>query len=153
MTRRLQVTISGVNNDPRINILDKVESIITQSSITFTELEDCMHEYLRLLMSGVFNDNKFTILNVWNKQWYQYQHSWRSEVTHILKSRILNECSRQWSQHPDSLQNSIIFTELEDYMHESLRLWMNGVFHDQKLQFWISGVNGAPSIQTLYGIL
>ena len=62
MTRRLQVTISGVNNDPRINILDKVESIITQSSITFTELEDCMHEYLRLLMNGVFHDQK---LQVW----------------------------------------------------------------------------------------
>ena len=132
MTRSLQFWISGVNNDPCINILDKVESIITQSSIALTELEDCMHEYLRLLMSGVFNDNKFTILNVWSKQWYQYQHSWRSEVTHILKSRILNECSRQWSQHPDSLRNSIIFTELEDYRHEYLRLWMSDAFNDQK---------------------
>ena len=50
-------------------------------------------------MSDVFNDNKFTILDVWTKQWYQYQHSWQSELTHILKSRILNE--------------------LEDYMHST----------------------------------
>ena len=75
MTRSLQFWISGVNNDPCINILDKVESIITQSSITFTELEDCMHEYLRLLMSGVFNDNKFTILNEWSQPCSQHQHS------------------------------------------------------------------------------
>ena len=51
-----------MNNDTSINILDKVESIITQNSITFTELEDCRHEYLRLWMSGVFDDQKFTIL-------------------------------------------------------------------------------------------
>ena len=48
----------------------------------------------------------------WSKQWYQYQHSWLSEVTHFLKSRILNE--------------------LEDYMHENLRLFMSGVFNDNK---------------------
>ena len=49
-------------------------------------------------MSGVFNDYKITILNEWSKQWSQYQHSWQSEVTHILKSRIFNE--------------------LEDYLHK-----------------------------------
>ena len=42
-------------------------------------------------MSGVFNDYKITIFNEWSKQWYQYQQSWQSEVTHILKSRILSE--------------------------------------------------------------
>ena len=49
-------------------------------------------------MSDVFNHNKFTILNEWIKQWYQYQHSRQSAVTNTLKY--------------------IIFTELEDYMHE-----------------------------------
>ena len=43
--------MSGLNNDTIINILDKVGSIITQNTITFTELEDRMHEYLRLWMS------------------------------------------------------------------------------------------------------
>ena len=33
-----------VNNDPCINILDKVESIITQNSIILNELEDYMHK-------------------------------------------------------------------------------------------------------------
>ena len=59
--------MSGLNNDTIINILVKVESIITQNSITCTELEDCMHEYLLLWMTDVFNDNKFTILNEWIK--------------------------------------------------------------------------------------
>ena len=56
-------------------------------------------------MSGVFSDYKITIFNEWSKQWSQYQHSWQSEVTHILN-----------------------------------------------LEFWISGVNNDPSIQTLYGM-
>ena len=55
--------MSRLNNDTIINILDKVESIITQNSIIFTELEDCRHEYLLLWMIDVFNDNGFTILN------------------------------------------------------------------------------------------
>ena len=59
--------MSGVNNDTIINILDKVESIITENSITLTVLEDCRHEYLLLWMTDVFNDNKFTILNEWIK--------------------------------------------------------------------------------------
>ena len=59
--------MSGLNNDTIINILDKVESIITQNSITFTELEDCRHEYLLLWMTDVFNDIRFTILNEWIK--------------------------------------------------------------------------------------
>ena len=109
MTRGLQFWISGVNNVPWINILDKVESIITQNSITFTELEDCMHESLRLCMSGVFHDQKFTSLNKWRQQRYQYQHSWRSEVTYILKSIILNEWSRQWSLYQHSRQSGVNF--------------------------------------------
>ena len=59
--------MSGLNNDTIINILVKVESIITENSITFTELEDCRQEYLLLWMSYVFNDNRFTILNEWIK--------------------------------------------------------------------------------------
>ena len=98
-------------HDPCINILDKVESIITQNSNTFTELEYCRHEYLRVWMSYVFNDQKFTILNESSQQLNQYQHSSQSGV--INKSK------------------SIIFTELEDYMHESLRLWNTGFFNDQ----------------------
>ena len=77
-------------------------------SIIMTELEDYRHEYLRLLMSEVFNDNKFTILNVPSKQWYHYQHSWQCQVTHIFKSRILNEWSQQWSQYPDFVRNGAI---------------------------------------------
>ena len=68
LTKGLQFWISGDNNDPGINILDKVESIIIQNSLTFTELEYCRHEYLRIWMSGVFNDNRFTILNKWSQQ-------------------------------------------------------------------------------------
>ena len=81
------------------------ESIITQNRIRFTELEDCRNKYLRLCLSGVFNDYKITILNEW---------------------------SQRCSQHPDSLRNSIILTELEDYMHEYLRLWKSGVFNHQR---------------------
>ena len=96
-----------------------------RNSIILTELADYRHEYLRLWMSDVFNDQEFTILNEW---------------------------SQRCSQHPDSLRNSIILTELEDYRHEYLRLWMNGVFHDQKLQVWISGVNNDTSINILDGV-
>ena len=59
--------MSRLNNDTIINILNKEESIITENSITFTELEDCMNEYLLLWMTDVFNDNRFTILNEWIK--------------------------------------------------------------------------------------
>ena len=31
-----------------------------------------------------------------------------------------------------SLRKSIILTELEDYKHEYLRLWMSDAFNDQK---------------------
>ena len=72
-----------------------------------------MQEYLRLWKSGVFNGQKFTILNKWSQQWNQYQHSWQSEVTDILKS--------------------ITFTELEECRHEYLQLWMSDVFNDNKL--------------------
>ena len=116
MTKILQFGISGVNNDPCINILDKVESIIPQNSNAFTELEYCRHEYLWLWLSGVFNDHKFTILNESSQQLNQYQHSWQSGVINNSKSKI--------------------FTELEDYMHESLRLWKSGFFNDQNFTIW-----------------
>ena len=117
MTRSLQFWISGVNNDPCINIIDKVESIITQNSNRFTELEYCRHEYLRVWMSYVFNDQKFTILNELSQQLNQYQHSWQSGVINNSKS--------------------IIFTELEDYMHEGLRLWKTGFFNDKNFTILI----------------
>ena len=102
--------MSGVDNDPCINILDKVESIITQNSIILTELEDYRHEYLRLWMSDAFNDQKFTILNKWSQQWSLYQHSRQSEVNSNSKfynidwvrglqariSTIMNEWCLQW---------------------------------------------------------
>ena len=76
-------------------------------------------------MSGVFSDYKIAILNEWSKQWSQYQHSWKSEVTYFLKSRIFNEWSQQWSPHQDSLRNGaiilkdfIIVNESEDYKHK-----------------------------------
>ena len=129
MTKGLQFWISGVNNDPCINILDKVESIITQDSMTFTELEDCMHESLRSWMSDAFNDNSFTILNVWSQQSKQYQHSQQSGVTNILKS--------------------IIFTKLEDCRREYLLLWMSDVSMTTVLPFWIIGVNNDTNINIL----
>ena len=112
MTKSLQFWISGVNNDPCIDILDKVKSIITQNSITFTELEDCRHEYLRLWMSGCFNDHKFPF--------------WTSGVNNDTRINILDKVGLIITQ------NSITFTELEDCRHEYLRLWMSGVFIDQK---------------------
>ena len=156
----------GVNNDTSINILDKVKSIITQSSKTFTELEDCRHEYLRLWMSGCFNDHRFTILNKCSQQWSLYQHSRQSEVNNNskfyniywvrgLQARlstimnewflqwpkftILNKGSQQWYHYQHSRQSGVNnnpkfykFTELEDCRHEYLRLWMSGVFNDNK---------------------
>ena len=134
MTKSLQFWISGVNNDPCINILDKVKSIITQSSKTFTELEDCRHEYLRLWMSGCFNDHRFTILNKCSQQWSLYQHSRQSEVNNNskfynnywvrgLQARIstimndwllqwpivsiLNRWSQQWYQYQHSRQSGV----------------------------------------------
>ena len=77
--------MSGFNNDTIINFLDNVESIITQNSITFTELEDCMHEYLRLWISGFLNDQRFTILNKWSQQWSLYQNSRESGVNNNSK--------------------------------------------------------------------
>ena len=37
-------------------------------------------------------------------------------------------------------------------MHEDLRLWMSGVFNDQKLQVWISGDNNDTSINIPDGV-
>ena len=76
-------------------------------------------------MSGVFSDYKIAILNEWSKQWSQYQHSWKSEVTYFLKSRISYEWSKQWSQYQHSWQSEVthilksrILNELEDYKHK-----------------------------------
>ena len=127
MTISLQFWISGVNNNPFINILDKVKSIITQNSITFSELEDCRHEYLRLWMSGVFNDSRFTILNKWSQQWYQYQHSRQSGVNN--NSKFYNI---YWVR---GLQ-AWISTNIYDYewvvssMTISLQFWMSVVNND-----------------------
>ena len=71
-----------------------------------------MHEYIRWWMSGVFNDQKFTILNEWSQQRSQHSDSLRNGV-------IIT-------------QNCIILTELKDYMHEYIRWWMSGVFNDHK---------------------
>ena len=131
MTKSLQFWISRVNNDPCINILDKVDSIITQNSNTFTELEYCRHEYLRLWMSYVFNDKKFTILNEWSQQCSHHQDCLRKE--------------------PIIAQDSIILIELEDYRSKYLRLCLSGVFSmTTRLPFWMSGVNNDPSIKIVY---
>ena len=126
MTKGLQFWISGVNNDPCINILDKVESIITQDSMTFTELEDYRHKYLRLWVSYLFNDNKLTIMNKWSQQWFLYQHSRQSGVNNDTSINILDKVESIITQ------DSMTFTELEDYRHEYLRLCVSGVFNDNK---------------------
>ena len=71
-----------------------------------------MQEYLRLCVSGVFNEYKFTILNEWSQQSNQHQHSRKSVVTDNLKS--------------------ILLTELEDYRDEYLRLFVSGVYNGHK---------------------
>ena len=68
---------------------------------------DYSHKYLRLWMSGFFNDNKFTTLNEWSQQWNQYQHSRQGGVTNNIKSRILNEWSQRWYKHLDSIRNVV----------------------------------------------
>ena len=60
-------------------------------SIILTELEDYRQKYLRLCVSSVFNDHKFTILNEWSQQWLLYQHSQHTGFTNNLKSKIMNE--------------------------------------------------------------
>ena len=110
LTKSLQFWISEDNNDPGINILDNVESIITQNSIRFSELDYYRHKYLRLWMSGFFNDQRFTILNKWSQQWSLYQHSRQSGVNNNSRfydiywvrglqaqiSTIMRELSLQW---------------------------------------------------------
>ena len=77
-----------------------------------TELKDYSHEYLRLWMSGFFNEYKFTILNEWSQQWCQHQDSLRNVVNDNSKlnnidwvkglqtriSTIMNEWILQWPQ-------------------------------------------------------
>ena len=141
--RQLQGRISTIINEwclqsPRVYNFEWVESTMLPASRLSTEFYNI--DWVRGLQARIptiMNEwclpwSEVTSLNKWSQQWYQYKHSWRSEVTHILKSRILNEWSRQWSHHPDSLRNSIILTELADYRHEYLRLWMSDAFNDQK---------------------
>ena len=80
-------------------------------------------------MSGVFSDYKITILIEWSKQWSQYQNSWHSEVTDILKS--------------------IILTELEDYSHDIYDYkWVKSSM-TKGLPFWMWEVNDDTSINIL----
>ena len=80
-------------------------------------------------MSGVFNDYKITILNEWSKQWSQYQYSWQSEVSNILKS--------------------LIMTELEDYSHDIYDYkWVKSSM-TKGLTFWMWEVNDDTSINIL----
>ena len=146
MTTVLPFWMSRLNNDTIINILDKEESIITQNSITFTELEDCMREYLRLWMSDVFNDNS---LRFW--------------MTRLNNDTIINILVKEESI---ITQNSITFTELEDCRHEYLLLWMIDVFNDNRftiLNVWIkqwyhyqhsrqSGVNNNSKFYNIYWV-
>ena len=138
MTKCLQFWMSGVNDETSIKTLYRMEPKI----LKFYNIYWIRGFHAR--KSTIMNEwclqwPEVASLNKWSQQWYQYQHSWRSEVTHILKCRILNEWSWQWSQHPDSLRNSIILTEIDDYRHEYLRLWMRGSFNDEKftsLNMW-----------------
>ena len=129
MTTGLPFWMCGLNNDTIINILVKVESIITQNSTTCTELEDCMHEYLQLWMSDVFNDNSLRF--------------WMSRLNNDTIINILDK------EESIITQNSITCTELEDCMHEYLRLWMSDVFNDNSLRFWMSRLNNDTIINIL----
>ena len=125
LTKSLQFWISEDNNDPGINILDNVESIITQNSIRFSELDYYRHKYLRLCVSYVFNDNKLTIMNKWSQQWFLYQHSRQSGVNNDTSINILDKVESIITQ------DSMTFTELEYYGHKYLRLCVSCVFDDQ----------------------
>ena len=145
---------SGVNNNPKF--------------YKFTELEDCRHEYLRLWMSGVFNDSRFTILNKWSQQWYQYQHSRQSGVNNNskfyniywvrgLQARIstimnewflqwpqvciLNRWSQQWYQYQHSRQSGSIITQNSITFTE-----LDNCRHDY-LRLWMSGFFNDQSLQ------
>ena len=129
MTTSLQFWMSGVNNAPSINNLDRMEPKI----LKFYNIHWIRGLHAR--KSTIMNEwclqwPEVTSLNKWSQQWNQYQHSWQSGVTNILKS--------------------IILTELEDYRHEYLRLWMRDAFNDYKFTFWMSGVNNAPNINNLH---
>ena len=159
--QKFTIWISGVNNDPCINILDKVVSIITQNSNTFTELEYCRHEYLQLWMSYVFNYQKFTILNKWSQQLNQYQHSRQSGVNNntkfdyiywvrVLQARIstifmsdafndqnftiLNKWSQQCSHNHDSLRKEPIIVQ------DSIILIELEDYRSKYLRLWLSVV-------------
>ena len=50
-----------------------------------TELKDYMHEYIRLWVSGFWNDHKFTTLNEWSQQLSQPPDSLRDVVNNNSK--------------------------------------------------------------------
>ena len=100
----LQARIPTIMNEwclqwPKVYNFEWVESTMLPASRLSTELYNI--DWVRGLQARIptiMNEwclpwSEVTSLNKWSQQWYQYQHSWRSEVTHILKSRILNECS------------------------------------------------------------
>ena len=80
-------------------------------------------------MSGVFSDYKITIFNEWSKQWSQYQHSWQSEVTHILNLEF-------WISGVNNDPSINILDRVKSLI-------------SYNLEFWISGVNNDPSINIL----
>ena len=81
-------------------------------SIILPALEDYRHQYLGLWMSGVFNNDKFTILNEWSQQWSHHPDYLPSGVNKNLKvynfdwlrllftskSSIMREWCLQWAQ-------------------------------------------------------
>ena len=135
----------GVNNQSSINILDRVESLISKiyNIHWIRGLQARIHT---IMDEWCVNDNSFTILNYWSQQWYQYQHSWPSGVTNDSKFYNIHR--------------------LEDYSHEYLRLWMSGFFNDQRFtilnkwsQHWSmyqsflqSGVNNNSKLYNMYWV-
>ena len=120
--------MSGVNYETNINTLDRMEPKI-QKFYNIHWIRGFHARKSTIMNEWCLQWPEVASLNKWSQRWNQYEHSWQSGVTNILKS--------------------IIFTELEDYMHENLRLWMSCVFNDQKLQVWMSEVNDETSMNIL----
>ena len=112
-----------------------------------TELEDYRHEYLRLWMSGFFNDHKFTILNEWSQQWCQHPDALRDVVNnnsklnnidwvkglHARISTIMSEWFLQWPQvyNFEWVESTMIPDSLRDVVHNNSKLnnidWVRGL--------------------------
>ena len=85
MNKCLQFWMSGVNDETSIKTLVRMELKI----LKFYNIHWIRELHAR--RSTIINEwclqwPEVTSLNKWRQQWYQYQQSWRSEVTHILKS-------------------------------------------------------------------